>query len=67
MGDAWAWETTDHLLAGILDALRAGNWQRGHGKGSRPKPVKRPGDDKRFGTAQPVAVMRKILDNWGKA
>lgn len=33
------WPLTDQLLGGILDATRAGNWQRGGGKGSRPASV----------------------------
>lgn len=41
-----------------MDALNAGNWQRGGGKGRKPKPVPRPGveDDskqtRRFGSAK---------------
>lgn len=38
------WTTTDHLLAGVLDALNGANYQRGGGRGSKPKPVPRPGD-----------------------
>lgn len=37
------WELVPHLLAAILDETRQGNWQRGGGKGQRPKPVERPG------------------------
>ena len=36
------WSTTDWLLAGVIDVLQGANWQRGGGKGSRPKPVERP-------------------------
>lgn len=46
-GEAVAWDTTDHLLAAAVDALNAGNWQRGGGKGRRPKPIPRPGESKR--------------------
>ncbi len=42
--DPAGWTSTDHLLAHVLDALRAANWQRG-GKdaGPFPKPWPRPG------------------------
>lgn len=39
------WTITDHLIATAVDALHAGNWQRGGGKGHRPKPIPRPGVD----------------------
>jgi hypothetical protein len=32
-----------YLLARVAYLLAAGNWQRGGGKGPRPKPVKPPG------------------------
>ena len=37
------WGIQEHLLASITDQLRAANWQRGGGKGSRPKAIPRPG------------------------
>lgn len=39
------WGLNEHLLAAVLDTLRAGNWQRGGGKSARPKPIPRPGVD----------------------
>ena len=39
------WTLTDYLLATVADALHMGNWQRGGGKGNRPKPIPRPGRD----------------------
>jgi hypothetical protein len=33
---------SEHLLASVLDALNGANWQRGGGKGSKPKPTQRP-------------------------
>jgi hypothetical protein len=65
-GPVAAWSQTHELLAAILDTLRAGNWQRSGGKGTRPKPMRRPGRDNRYrlGTAVGIAEMRQILDNW---
>lgn len=37
------WSLTNMLLAQAVDALNGANWQRGGGKGERPKPVQRPG------------------------
>lgn len=37
-----AWDTNSYLLANLADLLAGGNWQRGGGKGARPKPLKRP-------------------------
>jgi hypothetical protein len=42
-GTAVLWKITDHLLAVVADALHNANWQRGGGKGTRPKPIQRPG------------------------
>lgn len=33
------WALTDQLLGSIFDALQWANWQRGGGKGSRPKSI----------------------------
>jgi hypothetical protein len=41
--DNGGWSLTDHLLATTVDTLRGANWQRGGGKGSKPKPLPRPG------------------------
>lgn len=40
----WFWTPEFDMWAGILHALQTGNWQRGQGKGSQPKPVKKPAD-----------------------
>jgi hypothetical protein len=42
-GSAVEWDVSDHLLATVVDLLAAGNWQRGGGKGRRPRRMKRPG------------------------
>jgi hypothetical protein len=44
-GDGAQWGVTEHLLALMADSLRAANWQRGGGKGQRPRPLPRPGHD----------------------
>ena len=41
-GPAAEWTLTDDLLGGVLHALLGANWQRGGGKGARPKPIQRP-------------------------
>lgn len=62
----WGW--AEHLTAAALYATQMGNWQRGGGKGRRPKPVKPPGktdgDQKTFGTPVPLEEMRRLLDEW---
>lgn len=57
------WETTDFLLAALVDSTQVANWQRGGGKGQRPKPIKRPGksSDKRYGKA-PIKI--SDFDDW---
>lgn len=37
------WGITEHLLAASVDVLQGANWQRGGGKGTKPKPLPRPG------------------------
>ena len=44
MGSDNAWTVTDHLLADAVDALNGANFQRGGGKGEKPKPVPRPAE-----------------------
>lgn len=36
------WTADTYLLAQVADLLAGANWQRGGGKGSRPKPLHRP-------------------------
>lgn len=43
-GDAAYWDTKTELLAVLVDATQAANWQRGEGRGSRPTPIPRPKD-----------------------
>lgn len=45
-----AWASLDvQISALIADLLASGNWQRSGGKGSKPKPLKRPGSDTKIG------------------
>jgi hypothetical protein len=41
-GESARWGIAEHLIATVADFLAAANWQRGGGKGARPKPLKRP-------------------------
>lgn len=36
------WNVERNALVTIVEQLAAGNWQRGGGKGPKPKPIKRP-------------------------
>lgn len=42
LGPAADWSDDTHLLASLLDLTAGANWQRGNGKGPKPKPVQRP-------------------------
>lgn len=65
-GEAAEWTLTDHLLAVTIDVLNAANWQRGGGKGKRPRPIPRPGVEpkqgKRFGTAVSIDELKRRLE-----
>ena len=53
--EGWQWTPDTYLLANLVDLAAAGNWQRGGGKGRRPKPLPRPGarpDATRWGNAK---------------
>lgn len=43
LGDDVAWGVSEQLQAMTVDVLRAANYQRGGGKGAKPKPLPRPG------------------------
>lgn len=49
-GETSSWGTVEHLLAGIVDRLEIGNWQRANAGVKKPnqtrppKPMPRPGD-----------------------
>jgi len=39
---SWWWTPDIEFTAAVLTATQWGNWQRGGGRGDKPKPVKRP-------------------------
>jgi len=41
---SWWWTPELDFLGAVLSAVQWGNWQRGGGKGDKPKQVKRPVD-----------------------
>jgi hypothetical protein len=45
--ESWWWTPELDFLGALLTAMQWGNWQRGGGKGDKPKPVKRPVDKPR--------------------
>ena len=51
-----SWSVGEYLLAAVADSLNLRLWQAGGGKGSKPKPIPRPADEKpkQYGTAEPV-------------
>lgn len=63
-----AWQIPEQLAALTVDVLALANWQRGGGKGRRPKPIGRPGvkpavDETKFGGVETYSVdeMRRML------
>ncbi|MEV8134292.1 hypothetical protein [Microbacterium aurantiacum] len=49
-GERAPWnDLATQLLAEAVNALRGGNWQRGGGKGPRPKPIEPPPEKAGFG------------------
>lgn len=41
---SWWWTAEIDFLAAVVTAIQWGNWQRGGGKGEKPKPIERPID-----------------------
>ncbi len=59
------WSNTEVLLALTVDTLRGANWQRGGGKGPKPKPIKIPGSKaagKKYGAGTDVESVRAYLE-----
>lgn len=67
-GEAAHWGVAEYLLATVVDALEAANWQRGNQGAKtpspRPKPVHRPGvkDEKKTFGADAIPVSR--FNDW---
>ena len=61
-GPSADWNTTEYMLAAMLDTLSAANWQRGGGKGPRPKPLPRPGSTTTQRTGKTKRSSAEILD-----
>lgn len=57
------WSITDQLLAAVANALHGANWQRGGGKGTRPKPIIPPSEkvSQTFGR-DPIPI--RHFDEW---
>lgn len=41
-GEAAAWSPEMHRLTDLAELMRAGNWQRGGGRGAKPPTIPRP-------------------------
>ena len=44
LGSDGSWTPGEHLAATAIDVLQIANWQRGGGKGEKPKRLTRPGE-----------------------
>ncbi len=65
-GPMAAWGVTELLLRRIDHQLAAGNWQRGGGKGQKPKPLDLPDRKRSAPSAKPVgADIAQRLRNLG--
>lgn len=63
---SWWWTPELDFIGAVLTAIQWGNWQRGGGKGDKPKPVKRPKEKPKkvrpAMTAQDVTSRRQALN-----
>jgi len=60
------WSRLEVLMASQIDSTRAGNWQRGGGKGPKPKPIKVPGYDTNeqvIGKPLPIDEVQNYLNS----
>lgn len=62
----YSYDIVPRQLALVIELLRSANWQRGNGKGPRPKQLRWPwspgsSDENRLGTAAPVADVEAFL------
>jgi hypothetical protein len=61
---SWSWSIDTDLLAAILYSTQAGNWQRGGGKGDKPRPILRPDDSQKrasLDTSVPVEKRKNAM------
>jgi hypothetical protein len=58
VGEAAQWTIMDRLLARLIYAVEAGNWQRGGGKGHRPRPIRIP---KPKGAGERSQIKRDVM------
>jgi hypothetical protein len=60
---SWWWTPEFDFLAATLNALQWANWQRGSGKGEKPKPVKRPKEQPKNGpiSAEELQARKKSM------
>lgn len=58
---SWWWTPELDFLGAVLTAIQWGNWQRGGGKGDKPKPVSRPKEkpQKTTGPTTPEGLSRR--------
>jgi hypothetical protein len=71
LGEAASWSRTDHLLAGVFDALRVLIWQNENSgrktPSRRPDPLPRPGTEPaepagtRIGSPLPLSEVKRLL------
>lgn len=59
----WRWGLDIEFLSAILHVLQQANWQRGGGKGNKPKPVRRPTDTKTLDAKIPMAERKRVMDD----
>jgi len=60
-GPMAAWDdTTPLLLRQVLFTLQGANWQRGGGKGQKPKPIELPDGKKARKKADPEDMVRRL-------
>lgn len=67
LGYDGAWTPETHLLAQAVDLLAGANYQRGGGKGEKPKPLPRPSDlkkkeDQRNRALEKAALFKEKLN-----
>jgi hypothetical protein len=48
---SWWWTPEIDFLGAVMTAIQWGNWQRGGGRGDKPRPVKRPVEKPKAATA----------------